>query len=246
MRIVTYNLAHRAKEQWSKIFSDFDPGIVLAQEARHPQVDVPDIYKANKDKFLWSPITGSWGNVLFIKQGKMTRLNLPELGNWVTAVEVTEFDWPPLSNRPLRLFNVHVPTREGVHKVKLFLNDLLDKIINFSSEADLIIGGDFNLTVGLRGKNDSKDSQTLLTRLRKEFGLINCWQTANPNQPLPQTLRWGTDKTIPYHCDGIFVPAAWYQYLDSCEVFSQGWETLSDHNPVVATFNFYTPSGHQV
>ncbi len=237
MKIVTYNLAHRTKEQWSKNFNDFGPDIVLAQEARRPEVDIPDLYRANEGRFFWSPITESWGNALFIKQGKISQLNLPELGSWVTAVEITDFNWPQSSSRPLRIFNVHVPTKEGVHKVIVFLNDLLNKMVEFSREGDLIIGGDFNLTVGLRGKNDSKDSQTLLTRLRKEFGLINCWQTANPNQPLPQTLRWGTDKTVPYHCDGIFVPAYWYQYLDSCEVFSQGWEELSDHNPVVATFN---------
>jgi endonuclease/exonuclease/phosphatase family metal-dependent hydrolase len=250
MRIVTYNFRLGGKKgeqnQWRKILSDFNPDIVLAQEVRHPQVDIPDLYKANESGFLWSPITDHWGNLLFTRQGKITQLNLPGLGNWVTGVEITELNWPHLSSRSLRIFNVHVPTREGVHKVILFLNDLLDKIVEFSSEGNLIIGGDFNLTVGLRGKNDSKNSQTLLTRLRKEFGLINCWQIANPNQPLPQTLRWGSDKTVPYHCDGIFVPAAWYQYLDSCEVVTQGWETLSDHNPVIATFNLSTSNHRQV
>jgi hypothetical protein len=77
----------------------------------------------------------------------------------------------------------------------------------------------------------------LLERLRKEFGLMNCWQAANPNRNLPQTLRWSRDQATPYHCDGIFVPAAWYRYLDHCEVLASPlWEELSDHNPVVASF----------
>lgn len=38
---------------------------------------------------------------------------------------------------------------------------------------------------------------------------MNAWQMANSNRDLPQTLRWGRDKTEPYHCDAIFVPVAW-------------------------------------
>jgi len=66
---------------------------------------------------------------------------------------------------------------------------------------------------------------------------ISCWQAANPNCNLAQTLRWGPDQATPYHCDGIFVPAAWSRYLDQCKVLSSPvWEELSDHNPVVASF----------
>lgn len=62
---------------------------------------------------------------------------------------------------------------------------------------------------------------------------------ANPNEDLPQTLRWSRNKTLPYHCDRIFVSASWYRYLDRCEVLdSPTWELLSDHSPVVATLYF--------
>lgn len=60
---------------------------------------------------------------------------------------------------------------------------------------------------------------------------------ANPNQDLPQTLRWSNNKTTPYHCDGIFAPISWYPYLDSAEVIAEeGWDSLSDHNLVTALF----------
>ena len=75
-------------------------------------------------------------------------------------------------------------------------------------------------------------------RLAEEFGLHNCWQTANPDQPLSQTLRWTGDRTIPYHCDGIFVPRSWKDRLKSCDVIAgEEWNRLSDHNPVVACFS---------
>jgi hypothetical protein len=75
-------------------------------------------------------------------------------------------------------------------------------------------------------------------RLADEFGLLNCWQAANPNQPLCQTLRWTGNRTIPYHCDGLFVPKAWRERLESCVVLAgDEWDRLSDHNPVVASFS---------
>jgi endonuclease/exonuclease/phosphatase family metal-dependent hydrolase len=43
--------------------------------------------------------------------------------------------------------------------------------------------------------------------------------------------------SLPYHCDGLFVPAAWTSSLLNCEVLEdEAWCTLSDHNPVAATF----------
>jgi hypothetical protein len=77
----------------------------------------------------------------------------------------------------------------------------------------------------------------VLDRLVHEFGLVSCWQAAHPNQPLAQTLRWSADRQAPYHCDGIFVPSSWLDRLVSCRVIrGSRWNTLSDHNPVVAEF----------
>ena len=81
----------------------------------------------------------------------------------------------------------------------------------------------------------SKQDLAIQARLADKFGLVNCWQTANPNQPLPQTLRWTKDRTIPFHCDGLFVPKSWKDRLESCVVLSgDDWNRLSDHNPVIA------------
>jgi endonuclease/exonuclease/phosphatase family metal-dependent hydrolase len=65
--------------------------------------------------------------------------------------------------------------------------------------------------------------------------LINCWQHANPDMPLSQTLRWVSKKDVAYHCDGIFVLKEWTDHIVSCEVISgELWDGLSDHNPVMA------------
>ena len=50
-------------------------------------------------------------------------------------------------------------------------------------------------------------------RLRDELGLMNCWKYLNPDVRLAQTLRWTSDRTVNYHCDGIFVPQSWRDRL---------------------------------
>jgi len=121
------------------------------------------------------------------------------------------------------------------------VNLILDLIQGqLPADATVIIGGDFNLTVGFRhpGEQLQKNQPKLMARFQREFGLMNCWQTVHPNQDLPQTLRWSNNKTMPFHCDGIFAPAHWYRYLEAADVISgDEWDSLSDHNPVVASFN---------
>ncbi|MCK6626190.1 MAG: hypothetical protein L6R45_13570 [Anaerolineae bacterium] len=249
MRLVAYNFRAGGKRgeqnQWSKILTDFAPDIVFAQETRDPKLEVPQTYQINQNRFVWHPVNPRWGSALFIKDGEIKPLVLPGFEGWVVGAEVNNPDWP----RPLRVFSLHVPTKKGSGYIKQ-MNLILDKIAELPDNAELIVGGDFNVTASFRHSSEAMETgranEKILIRLHNDFGLTSCWQAANPDQPLVQTLRWGTNKTIPYHCDGIFAPVAWSHLLESCQIISEGWEALSDHNPVVATFNLYTPSGHQV
>jgi endonuclease/exonuclease/phosphatase family metal-dependent hydrolase len=235
MRIVTYNFAHRKKEQWSKLFDDFSPDIILAQEARDPQKDIAELYQAQQGRFFYRAVHNQWGSALFIRQGEIKWLELPEFEGWVVGAEIDHPDW----QCPLRVFSLHVPIKKGSSYIKQ-LHLILDKIAQLPDDAELIIGGDFNVTASFRHPGEAMETgranEKVLARLRSDFGLTSCWQAAHPDQPLAQTLRWVTNRTTPYHCDGIFAPVAWSQLLESCEVISEGWEALSDHNPVVATF----------
>jgi endonuclease/exonuclease/phosphatase family metal-dependent hydrolase len=108
-----------------------------------------------------------------------------------------------------------------------------------------VLGGDFNVAVGYRRQNERvkfvPGERDLLDRLANEFDLVSCWQAANPDRPLAQTLRWSGNPTVPYHCDGIFVPQSWLPRLISCRVVhGSRWRQLSDHNPVVAEFQDLT------
>ncbi|MBE7471997.1 MAG: hypothetical protein HS114_22910 [Anaerolineales bacterium] len=248
MRLVTYNFRAGGKRgeqnQWSKILTNFAPDIVFAQETRDPKLEVPQ-YQINPDRFIWHPVNHRWGSALFIRDGEMRPLDLPGYEGWVVGAEINDLAWP----RALRVFSVHGPSRKGSNYIKE-MHLILNEIAKLPADADLLIGGDFNIAASFRHDGEEmktgKANEAVLARLSNEFGLKSCWQTANPDQPLAQTLRWGTNKTTPYHCDGIFAPVAWSHLLESCQIISEGWEVLSDHNPVVATFNLYTPGGRQV
>lgn len=121
------------------------------------------------------------------------------------------------------------------------VNSILDTIGKPRNSCHLVIGGDFNLSVSERHPSEEQKNKKcnleIQSRLRDEWGLINCWQTMHPNTPLAQTLRWTTNPIQPYHCDGIFVPAAWSAQLTLCELLSGSeWDAMSDHNPVLTEF----------
>jgi endonuclease/exonuclease/phosphatase family metal-dependent hydrolase len=240
MNIVSYNLRLGGKASqrvhWQEILNAADPDIFLAQETCSPERYLTsEQYDRCRDQIHWVNVNKvAWGSAVFVRSGCVKPIVVPGYSGYVAGVEVTDLAWRGLNRRRLRIFSLHVPT-----PYKRPMNEILDFIAALpdADVCDLIIGGDFNLTTGVRHPSERRQVHDvwMLERLRKEFNLMNCWQVANPNRDLPQTLRWGRDKSEPYHCDAIFVPACWYRYLDGCEVLSSPrWDALSDHNPVVA------------
>jgi endonuclease/exonuclease/phosphatase family metal-dependent hydrolase len=239
LNIACYNLRFGGnannRVHWQRIFEAAEPVIFLAQEACDPSNYLTHEQATQvRSQLHWSAVTNvRWGSAVLVRRGRIKPIVIAGYEGYITGVEVRGFGWPLHPRRILRVFSVHVPAPyvRPMHKI-------LDaiKALPGVNDCDHIIGGDFNLTTGVRHPSEKRQQHNLflLDRLRKEFNLMNCWQIANPNRDLPQTLRWGRDKTEPYHCDAIFVPAAWYRYLDSCEVLSSPmWDGLSDHNPVV-------------
>jgi exonuclease III len=215
----------------------YDPDILLVQETRHPAEYLPaDFYAANARRIHWLPARdGRWGSAIYVRSGRLRPLALPSYNGFVTAAEISGSDWSRRTRRPLRVFSLHVPA-----PYKRPMGEILDHLASLDGRHDLILGGDFNLAVGVRhaGEAIPSDPPWLLQRLRREFNLLSCWQAVHPNRDLAQTLRWARNPATPYHCDGIFVPAAWYRYLEDCQVITDpDWDALSDHNPVVVTLD---------
>jgi endonuclease/exonuclease/phosphatase family metal-dependent hydrolase len=170
--------------------------------------------------------------------GPIREIPVAGFEGWVVGAEITAPPWS--TDRPVHAFSIHGPV--GERGYVRTMHTILDQIAASSAGADLILGGDFNLVVGYRKPGErirmTRGEREILERLREDFDLASCWQAAHPNRPLAQTLRWSADRSAPYHCDGIFVPSAWLDRLVSCRVVrGSRWNTLSDHNPVLAQFS---------
>jgi len=248
LRVVAYNFLSGGSlvrgGHWSRIHAQLTPDVVLAQECRRPQDSPGERFRAEaSDTLLWAPASARrWGSAILLRGVRAAALPLPGFAGWVVGAEVAGPGWS--AGRPLRLFSIHCPV--GERGYVRTLHQILDRIAPLRAGADLILGGDFNVVVGHRLPRErivmSRGEREILDRLAAEFGLISCWQAANPGRPLAQTLRWSADRLAPYHCDGIFVPSAWSARLVSCRVVTgTRWAGLSDHNPVLAEFREQRP-----
>lgn len=238
MRIITYNLRSggSGKSHWTKVLEDHDPDVFLVQESYDPAQHLPPLIHGDRHRNAhWKSVSGlKWGSAVYVKNRVASRIHLPDFHGHVVGVGIDGSAFPISGGRALCVFSVHAPEQNSYHQA---VNSILDIIRDTRGDNDLIIGGDFNLTVGERLDSEelktSNADRAIAVRLREEFGLVGAWQAANPGLPLQQTLRWSRDKVPPYHCDGIFIPMNWVERIKSCEVLSgPDWNELSDHNPV--------------
>jgi endonuclease/exonuclease/phosphatase family metal-dependent hydrolase len=242
MTLVTYNLRSggAARTHWSKVLDELRPDIFLVQETVAPEEHLSTVvHRRLRRRVAWSLADGRrWGSAVYVSRGKARPVDLPDFRGHVVGLEIVGAKRPVRGRGPLRAFSIHAPIRGSYQRA---MNLILDMIADYAGDGDIVIGGDFNLSVSERHvlelRTTSQADRAIQGRLRDEFGLANCWQVANPACPLAQTLRWANDPVTPYHCDGLFVPQTWLTRLRGCEVISEPeWNALSDHNPVVARF----------
>lgn len=237
MRIATWNLRNNiGNGVWSRLWNTLDLNILFLQESNQPQTD---------HSHHWELVDGiQWGSAVILSSGQIEPIAIPDYRGWVVGGEVVGSELQR-GNRRLFAFSIHSPTSSNTVKRQSYVKEV-DSVITIleslveHSECDLIIGGDFNFTIGERQPGEfqqTKKSERELIQRMAELGLSSCWSTSHPNLPLEQTLRWVSDKapykSTPFHCDGIFVPRGWTDQV-TCEVFTSECYRISDHNPVVA------------
>ena len=236
MRVVTWNLFNGAgAAAWPRLRTALGVDLLFFQEAKPP---------AAEDGLVWEAVPGNrWGSGVLTTWGRFRPVPIPNYEGWMVGGELIGSGWND-ADRPLYAFSIHTPS-PGVGRTRLryvpefrnFLDELGRQVPRGS---DLILAGDFNFTLGERTAGESlkttDDERRVLAQL-SEMGLACAWTTTHAGRPLAQTLRWTTDsapgRTTPYHCDGIFLPAAWADGLIS-EVLTSACFEVSDHYPVAA------------
>lgn len=243
MKLATYNILKGGSQRvhWVRMVEDFGVDLLLVQESYpHHEHLPPLMYPDAGARCAWEMVEQNrWGSAVYSRTGSVKLVPVPGFTGWVVGAEITGASWQAGGADPLLAFSVHAPSRKESYQ--RHVNKVLDEIRKVAGGREVVIGGDFNLTVSHwpgPERPTGRQDLAIQARLADEFGLFNCWQAANPDRPLCQTLRWSNDRTIPYHCDGLFAPRAWKDRLASCVVLAGGeWDRLSDHNPVLASFS---------
>lgn len=232
MRLVTWNLRNGAgRPLWPSLQAELQADIGFLQESDAAPDGANVLYR----KVPEAP----WGSAVVTSLGPIRPIELPGYEGWVVGGDVE------LSGRGLSVFSVHAPSstksvpREPYATEVVRIIELIRGAVR--PENDLIIGGDFNFTLGERHPSEplrTTSSDRLGLKAIDSAGLISCWTAAHPGMPLAQTLRWSGDrshgKDTPYHCDGLLVPASWSRRL-TCTIHTEDCFQASDHNPVSAT-----------
>jgi exonuclease III len=243
MRIATYNILKGGslRVHWVRMVEDHSVDLLLVQESYSHHEHLPPLhYPDARSRLAWEMVEqNGWGSAVFSRSGSVKPIAVAGFSGWVVGAKIKGASWQAGLCDSILAFSIHAPVFKGSYSKPV--NEILDEISRITRRKEVIIGGDFNLTVSHWSGSERptcKQDLAIQARLAEEFGLLNCWQTANPDQPLHQTLRWTGDRTIPYHCDGLFVPKSWKDRLQSCSVLAgEEWNRLSDHNPVVACFS---------
>jgi len=214
----------------AEVWRDTRADLLLLQEA----AGFDDPRAASR--VVWRPVPARpWGSAVRVAHGWLDPIDVPGFDGWVAAAR-----WHTREGSALGVFSVHAPHGAGGYCGRM--HQILDAIGAAARRAgtrDLVVGGDFNICISTRGHGGAparRRDRAVQARLCDEFDLFNAWDWLHPRAVPAQTLRWSGDATVPYHCDGLFLPQRWATALRRCVVLkSARWCARSDHNPVVAT-----------
>ncbi|MFO1064945.1 MAG: hypothetical protein U0892_13860 [Pirellulales bacterium] len=168
--------------------------LLLVQESYPHDVHLPPLLYPH----LPSGLSGKWSSE-WVGGVQSTRLGVrrpetdffvPGFIGWVVGAEIHDATWQPNQTDPLMVFSIHAPSRSESYYAKQ-VNKLLDEIARIANGREIILGGDFNLTIGHSVASErpvSKQDMAIQNDWLEEFGLINCWQFTNPDKPYCRRL----------------------------------------------------------
>jgi exonuclease III len=230
MKLFTWNgRAGSASRAWPKISRNYD--LVFLQEIARPDLERPHVWMAAARR--------RWGSALVARRGEIEPVRIRGYDGWVIGGIVHG-----LADEPFFAFSVHVPgpgSRPGGKSYFRGSIEIARRARRLAGRgAKLILAGDFNIAMARRDESDplfrtKTEHRTLDVIERRPIGLVSLWSACNPGRAPAQTLRWVTNPSAPYHCDGFLVSPELVSGA-TCRVPppSATVKRSSDHNPVVA------------
>src|SRR5262245_618463 len=148
-KVAAYNLLKGGSKRvhWVRMVEDLGVDLLLAQESYpHHEHLPPLVYPDAGSRSAWEKAgQNGWGSAVFSRTGTVRRVAVPNFPGWVVGAEVSEATWQARTTDPLLAFSVHAPSGgESYHRQ---VNKLLDEIKKVAGGREVVIGGDFNVTV---------------------------------------------------------------------------------------------------
>jgi exonuclease III len=236
LKIVSWNMAHWtnrtvAQQAWNYLNTEIAANILLVQES------VPPMARQN-ESCAWREIGGTrrWGSAVLTNALPLTEVHLKK-NDYPGALTVADVTLPDGST----LFAVSVYGQldekgysiTTLHRMLSDLTHLFEGELQKGGRPKIILGGDLNASLQCDAKQGNNSHRIFFQRL-EDFGLVDC-QGAFTNER-PRTLRH-TKSDFPWVNDYIFASENLAKKVVACEVVERPeMLNLSDHNPVVVTF----------
>lgn len=231
LRIVTWNMAHRVrakKRAWDFLRYEIAPDIALVQEA-HPPVDFRD-----GEKFIFpDDVTGTIGaSGIWSRELPLDRVEFTTTLPNAVIVSAISLLKGQASLFAISMYGTFDKTSHVTPNLHRMISELHPVFIEKAHKGWIMIGGDWNVDRRYDKIYPGKAPLhgLVFDRLEDEFyGLQRC--NKEPIRTIMHSSKFS------YQDDYIYVSKELIPKVISCEIRKDPeLETLSDHLPVVATF----------
>ncbi len=236
LKVIAWNMGHWmhrsvSLQAWEYMEKFIDPDIMLVQES------VPPIERRNKT-CCWSEIGGrrNWGSGVLTKNLAITEVQIKN--DYPGALTVTAIILPDASLLvAISMYgqmDEHGYAITSLHRMLSDLTHLLEGKFRSGGRPKVILGGDLNASPQWDDKYGTKTHRIFFDRL-EAFGLVDCQGPLTDERP--RTLRHARSN-VPWVNDYIFASKSIAKNVVSHEIIENPeMLILSDHNPVIVTFD---------
>jgi exonuclease III len=236
LKIVSWNMGHWlhqsvSQKAWEFLEKSIAPDIMLLQEAMPP-------LDRRTETCLWKEIGGrrNWGSGVLTKNLALKEIDIKN--DYPGSLVVTDIILPDGSILVVismyGLMDEHGYAITTLHRMLSDLTHLIDGKFRAGGRPKIILGGDLNASPQWDDKYGTKTHRIFFDRL-EAFGLVDCQGIMTEGRP--RTLRHSRS-TVPWVNDYIFASESLAKKVISHEIIeSSEMNILSDHNPVVVTFD---------